>query len=333
MNAIPETMRAIAIIRPGGPEVLQPVEMPVPAPGPGEILIQVAAAGVNRPDCLQRAGAYPPPPGASPLPGLEVAGMVAALGEGAARWREGDAVAALTPGGGYAGYVITPAVHALPVPAGLDLVAAAALPETFFTVWSNVFMRGGLKPGETLLVHGGASGIGTTAIQLGKAFGAIVIVTAGSDERCAACMALGADVAVNHRAADFVAAVRDATQGRGADVILDMVGGGYVSRNYRAAAIEGRIVQIAFLEGARAEADFSLLMTKRLVHTGATLRPQSIAAKAEIARQLEERVWPLIASGAVRPLMDAVLPLEAAAEAHRRMEAGAVTGKLVLDAQ
>ncbi|MCU0831486.1 MAG: NAD(P)H-quinone oxidoreductase [Rhizobiaceae bacterium] len=329
-DMLPATMRAVEISRPGGPEVLIPVSRPLPRPGPGEVLIEVAAAGVNRPDCLQRAGAYPPPPGASDLPGLEVSGVVAALGAGVTSFAIGDRVCALTPGGAYAQFVAAPALQVLPAPASLSAIEAAAVPETFFTVWGNVFMRGRLQAGETLLVHGGASGIGTTAIQLAKAFGAAVIVTAGSDERCAACLALGADHAVNHRTTDFVDAVKTITAGRGADVILDMVAGDYVNRNYKAAAVEGRIVQIATLNGAEVQVDVRLLMGKRLTHTGSTLRPQSIAAKGEIARQLKAHVWPLIEAGTITPLIDTVFPLEDAAKAHARMEAGEVTGKLVL---
>ncbi|MDX7951667.1 NAD(P)H-quinone oxidoreductase, partial [Lichenihabitans sp. Uapishka_5] len=278
----------------------------------------------------RRKGAYPPPPGASDLLGLEVAGLVAGLGEGAGRYALGDAVCALTPGGGYAGYVVAPEPQVLPVPAGLGLLEAAALPETFFTVWTNVFDRGGLKRGDTLLVHGGTSGIGTVAIMLGKAFGATVLATAGSPEKCQAILSLGADGAIDYRAQDFVAAVKEATGGRGADVILDMVGGSYVGRNYEAAAERGRIVQIAFLEAATATVDFTKLMTKRLVHTGSTLRPRSIDEKAAIARALEAEVWPLIEAGTVRPVMDRSFPLREAADAHRRMEAGHHVGKIML---
>nr|WP_237482012.1 NAD(P)H-quinone oxidoreductase [Lichenibacterium sp. 6Y81] len=327
---IPDTMTAIAIAEPGGPEVLRPEERPVPRPRAGEVLIRVAAAGVNRPDVLQRSGSYAPPPGASDLPGLEVAGEVAALGEGAARFRVGDRVCALVPGGGYAPYVATPEPQALPIPGGLSMVEAAGLPENHFTVWVNVFGHGALKPGETLLVHGGTSGIGTTAIQLGKAFGATVLATAGSPAKCEAVRALGADRAIDYRAEDFVEAVRDATGGRGADVILDMVGGSYVERNYRAAAESGRIVQIAFLGGAKAEVNFSLLMTKRLVHTGSTLRPRTVEEKGAIARALEEKVWPLVAAGRVRVLVDRVFSLAEAADAHRWMERGDHVGKIVL---
>jgi NADPH:quinone reductase len=324
------TMTVVEVRTPGGPEVLQTGTRPVPEPGAGEILIRVAAAGVNRPDVLQRQGAYPPPPGASDLLGLEVAGTVAALGLGTGRYQVGDQVCALVPGGGYAAYARTPEQHALPIPAGLSMTEAAALPETFFTVWTNVFDRGGLKPGETLLVHGGTSGIGTTAIMLGKAFGATVLATAGSDAKCAAIETLGADRAINYRSEDFVAAVKTHTEGRGADVILDMVGGSYVERNHQAAADGGRIVQIAFLGGAKATVDFTRLMVKRLVHTGSTLRPRSIAEKAAIASALEARVWPLIVAGTIRPVMDRVYSLSAASEAHARMEAGDHIGKIVL---
>jgi putative PIG3 family NAD(P)H quinone oxidoreductase len=280
---------------------------------------------------LQRKGAYPAPPGASDLPGLEVAGEVAALGEGAQRWRIGDQVCALTPGGGYAEYAVVHASHALPVPAGFTYTEAAAVPETYFTVWHNVFERGALKAGETLLVHGGSSGIGTTAIQLASAFGARVIATAGSQEKCDTCLKLGAGRAVNYREEDFVQAVKDATDGKGANVILDMVGGDYVGRNYSAAAIEGRIVQIATQAGAVASADFSKLMVKRLVHTGSTLRPRSIEFKGAVAAALEVQVWPLLAARKIAPVMDMIFPLKEAWRAHERMEEGDLIGKIVLD--
>ena len=317
-------MRAIGISRPGGPDVLTPVERPVPEIGDNDILIAVAAAGVNRPDVLQRAGAYPPPPGASDLPGLEVAGTVSACGADVTRHAVGDTVAALVPGGGYAEFCR--------VDAGLTLVEAAALPETVFTVWHNVFQRGALQSGETLLVHGGSSGIGTTAIQLAKAHGATVIVTAGSAEKCAACRALGADHAINHREQDFVAAVREATDGRGADVILDMVGGDYIARNYQSAAQDGRIVQIAFLKEPVAEADFRNLMVKRLTHTGSTLRPRTDAFKRALAAEVEARVWPLVEDGRMRPQITATFALEEAAKAHALMESGTLIGKIVLTA-
>ncbi len=328
---LPETMTAIGIPSPGGPMALKPEKRPVPRPGPGEILIRVRAAGVNRPDVLQRKGAYPPPPGASDLPGLEVAGEVTALGEGAARWNVGDVVTALTPGGGYAEFCRVHASNALPIPVGMTLTEAAAIPETFFTVWHNVFQRGGLKQGETLLVHGGSSGIGTTAIQLASAFGAYVIATAGSKEKCEACLGLGADRAINYRDEDFVASVMEATGGKGADVILDMVGGDYVERNWTAAAVEGRIVQIATQGGAKATADFSRLMVKRLTHTGSTLRPRTVEFKASIAAELERLVWPLLENRRVAPVMDMIFPLVEAWRAHERMEEGEHIGKIVLD--
>jgi putative PIG3 family NAD(P)H quinone oxidoreductase len=328
---IPARMTAIAISEPGGPRVLRPEKRNVPEPGPGEILIKVHAAGVNRPDVLQRKGAYPPPPGASDLPGLEVAGEVVALGQGTARWRLGDQVCALTPGGGYAEYAKVHGSNALPLPSGFTYTEAAALPETFFTVWHNVFERGGLKEGETLLVHGGSSGIGTTAIQLASAFGAYVVTTAGSPEKCEACLKLGADRAINYREEDFVRAVKDATDGRGANVVLDMVGGDYVARNYDAAAEEGRIVQIATQGGAIASTDLARLMVKRLVHTGSTLRPRTVEFKGAVAAALEARVWPLLAARKVTPVMDMIFPLAEAWRAHERMEEGEHIGKIVLD--
>jgi putative PIG3 family NAD(P)H quinone oxidoreductase len=328
---LPAKMTAVAISEPGGPMVLKPEKRDLPALGEGEILIEVRAAGVNRPDVVQRMGAYPPPPGASDLPGLEVAGVVAALGGNVARWRLGDAVCALTPGGGYAEYVRVHGTNALPIPAGFTFSEAAALPETFFTVWHNVFERGALKKGETLLVHGGSSGIGTTAIQLASVFGAYVITTAGTAEKCAACLKLGADRAVNYRAEDFVAVTKEATGGRGADVILDMVGGDYVARNYEAAAVEGRVVQIAVQAGAKGSADFFKLMAKRLIHTGSLLRPRSVEFKAAIAAALETQVWPLLAARRVQPVMDMIFPLKEAWRAHERMEEGEHIGKIVLD--
>ncbi|MEP9399138.1 NAD(P)H-quinone oxidoreductase [Mesorhizobium sp. KR2-14] len=324
-------MMAVAITTPGGPMVLKPERRDVPLPGPGEILIRVKAAGVNRPDVAQRKGVYPPPPGASDLPGLEVSGEVAALGAEVKRWRVGDQVCALTPGGGYAEYARVHETNALPIPAGFTYTEAAALPETFFTVWHNVFQRGGLKGGEAFLVHGGSSGIGTTAIQLAAAFGAYVITTAGSAEKCEACLRLGADRAINYRTEDFVAAVKQATEGRGANVILDMVGGDYVARNYEAAAVEGRIVQIATMGGAVASTDFSRLMVKRLVHTGSTLRPRPVEVKADIAAGLEAHVWPLLSSRRISPVMDMIFPLREAWRAHERMEEGQHIGKIVLD--
>lgn len=330
-SKIPARMTAVAISTPGGPLVLKPEKRDVPVPGEGEILIRVRAAGVNRPDVQQRKGAYPPPPGASDLPGLEVAGEVAAAGAGAKRWRLGDRVCALTPGGGYAEYCVVHESNALPVPPGFTFTEAAALPETFFTVWHNVFERGALKKGETLLVHGGSSGIGTTAIQLGSAFGAYVLTTAGSADKCAACLKLGADRAINYREEDFVTVVKEATGGKGADVILDMVAGDYVGRNYSAAAVDGRIVQIAVQAGAVASADFSRLMVKRLTHTGSTLRPRTVAFKAGIASALEAQVWPLLATRRIAPVMDMIYPLSEAWRAHERMEEGANIGKIVLD--
>lgn len=326
----PATMAVVEMVGAGGPDVLRPGTRPVPQPGSGEILIKVAAAGVNRPDVLQRLGHYPPPPGASDLLGLEVAGEVVACGADCNRYRPGDIVCALVPGGGYAEYVKTPEGQALPAPVALSIIEAAALPETFFTVWTNVFERGRLQPGETLLVHGGTSGIGTTAIMLAKALGARVVVTAGSAAKCAAAERLGADRAIDYKAEDFVEATRAATEGRGADVILDMVGGSYVERNYEAAAEGGRIVQIAFLESSKAQVNFTKLMTKRLTHTGSTLRPRTIAEKSAIARALEDRVWPLIEGGQIRPVIDRTYALAEAAQAHRRMEGGDHIGKIVL---
>jgi len=324
---LPTTMRAVEITRPGGPEVLALTEQPVPQPMAGQILIEVAYAGVNRPDALQRAGAYAPPPSASPLPGLEAAGRVAAVGPGVSECSVGDEVCALLPGGGYAEYVVTPAAHALPVPNGLGLKEAACLPETFFTVWTNVFERGGLKAGERFLVHGGSSGIGTTAIQLASAFGARVFATAGSAGKCAVCTELGAERAVNYRAEDFVEILR--AEG-GADLILDMVGGDYLPRNVRALADDGRLVQIAFLSGPKVELNFAQVMARRLTITGSTLRPQSDLAKARIATALRERVWPLIAAGRVAPVMDSEYPLSEAAAAHARIESSGHVGKIVL---
>jgi putative PIG3 family NAD(P)H quinone oxidoreductase len=330
MTSIPARMTAIVITTPGGPEVLVPREQPVPAPGEGEILVKVAAAGVNRPDIMQRLGLYPPPAGATDILGLEMAGEVAACGAGVSRWKPGDRVAALVIGGGYAEYCVAHESHALPIPAGLSMAQAAAVPETFFTVWHNVFQRGDLKAGETLLVHGGSSGIGTTAIQLAKALGARVIVTAGSAEKCDACRRLGADVAINYRSEDFVAVTKSSTGGAGANVILDMVGGDYIERNYEAAAVEGRVVQIAFQGSPRSNVDFRRIMLKRLHHTGSTLRSRTVADKAAIARAVEQNAWPLIAAGRVAPVMDQTFPLAQAADAHARMESSAHIGKIVL---
>jgi NADPH:quinone reductase len=320
-------MKAVEITKAGGPEVLQLCDRPMPVAGYGEVVIQVAYAGVNRPDALQRAGLYNPPATASDLPGLEAAGKVVALGDGVANLSIGDQVCALLPGGGYAEFVATPAAHCLPVPAGLTLKQAACLPETFFTVWSNVFMRGGLIGGERFLVHGGSSGIGTTAIQLARAFGARVFTTAGSDEKCAACLALGAEQAINYRDADFVEIIR--AMG-GADIILDMVCGSYMQRNIKALANDGRLVQIAFLQGPKAELNMIEVMTRRLTMTGSTLRPQSDIAKAKIADQLRNKVWPLLTAGIVAPVMDQEFALADAADAHRRMETSEHIGKIVL---
>ena len=321
------TMRAVEITEPGGPEVLKPCTRPVPVPGYGQIVIRVAYAGVNRPDALQRAGSYAPPANASPLPGLEASGTVVEIGPGVTRWSIGDRVCALLPGGGYAEYVTTPEAHALPIPEGLSLKEAACLPETCFTVWSNVVMRGGLKAGERFLVHGGSSGIGTTAIQIAKALGARVFTTAGSDDKCAACEGLGADKALNYRTGDFVAMMHD--EG-GAQLILDMVGGSYLPRNVKALATEGRLVQIAFLQGPKVELNFAEVMMRRLTITGSTLRPQSDLAKARIAAEVEAHVWPMIAAGKLRPVMDSEFPLEDAAAAHARMESSGHVGKIVL---
>ncbi len=328
MTGLPATMTAIAIHGAGGPDVLQPETRPLPVPGPGEILVKVAAAGVNRPDISQRQGKYPPPAGASDLPGLEIAGTVVAMGEGAHRYKIGDQVCALAHGGGYAEYCAVHETHALPVPKGLSLIEAAALPETFFTVWVNVFERAGLKAGEWILIHGGSSGIGTTAIMLAKNFGAKVIVTAGSDEKCEACKKLGADVAINYKTTDFVAAVKEATGGKGVNVILDMVGGPYVDRNYRCAAMDARVAQIATLQGSMV--DIKLMSAKRIMHTGSGLRPRTVPEKAAIAAALREKVWPLIEAGKIRPVMDSTFPLREASKAHERLESSAHIGKVVL---
>ncbi|MBJ6134785.1 NAD(P)H-quinone oxidoreductase [Ochrobactrum sp. Q0168] len=331
MADLPSRMTAIEISEPGGPHMLRPVQRSMPEPGEGQVLVRVRAAGVNRPDVLQRQGSYAPPPGASDIPGLEIAGDIVALGAGVKRFKKGDQVVALLPGGGYAEYAVVHETNALPLPSGYGYIEAAAIPETFFTVWHNVFQRGGLTAGETLLIHGGSSGIGTTAIQLGKAFGAKVIVTAGSKDKCDACVKLGADHAINYRDEDFVTAVKELTGGKGADVILDMVGGDYVDRNYKVAAEDGRIVQIAFLNGAKATANFALLMTKRLTHTGSTLRARPVEFKAGLARELEAKVWPLLATRRVAPVMDMIFSLKDAWRAHERMEEGRNIGKIVLD--
>jgi len=322
-----ETMQAVEITAPGGPDVLQLTERPVPQPGPSDVVIRVAWAGVNRPDALQRAGSYAPPPTASDLPGLEASGEIVALGANVSQWTVGDTVCALLPGGGYAEYVSTPAAHCLPVPNGMGLKEAACLPETYFTVWSNVFQRGGLQAGERFLLHGGSSGIGTTAIQLAHHFGARVFATAGSAAKCQTCTDLGAERAINYRDEDFVEVLR--AEG-GADLILDMVGGDYIVRNLKALAEDGRLVQIAFLQGPKAEVNFAPLMTRRLTITGSTLRPQSDLAKARIAESLREQVWPLLDAGRIGPVMDSEFPLAEAAQAHARMEKGDHIGKIVL---
>ena len=323
-------MIAVDIKEFGGPEVLVPVERPRPVAGAGEVLVQVAAAGVNRPDLMQRMGMYPPPAGASAVPGLEVAGTIAQVGPGVTGWREGDEVCALVAGGGYAEYCVAPAPQCLPIPRGMDRVHAAAVPETTFTVWTNVFERGRLAAGETILIHGGSSGIGTTAIQLARAFGARVFATAGQAQKCAACVSLGAERAINYREEDFTAVVRAATNGRGVDVILDMVGGDYLQRNIDALAPEGRLVQIAFLRGAQAQINLAPLMQRRLTVTGSTLRPRSIAEKGAIAAAVRTHVWPLFEAGTVRPILHGTFPLAQAADAHRVMEADTHIGKLVL---
>ena len=330
MEKLPAQMTVVGISKPGGPEVLIPETRNVPKPGAGEILIKVAVAGVNRPDVAQRSGAYPPPPGASDLPGLEVAGEVVALGDGASKHKIGDTVMSLVAGGGYAEYCIAPDAQAMRVPDTLSIVEAGAMPETLMTVWHNVFERGGLKSGETLLIHGGSSGIGTMAIQLAKAFGAKVFVTVGSQDKANACVKLGADRAINYKTHDFVADVKEATEGRGVDLILDMVGGDYIERNYDAAAIDGRIVQIAFLSGPKATVNFAKLMMKRLHHTGSTLRPRSAQDKAAMVAAIEKNVMPLIRDGRVKPIIDSSFALGDAADAHRRMETSAHIGKIVL---
>lgn len=327
---LPETMTCIEISTPGDADVLKPVSRPLPLVAKGQVLIKVAAAGINRPDVLQRQGAYPPPPGASDLPGLEVSGHIAALGEGVGQWQLGDAVCALTAGGGYAQYVTADARHCLAVPAGLDLVQAAALPETLFTVWHNVFERGGLKAGERFLVHGGASGIGTTAIQLAKAMGATVFTTANGAVKCAACRELGADRAIDYATEDFVEVIKAETGGKGVNVILDMVGGDYLPRNVKCLAMDGRLVNIAFLKGPVAEMNMMAVMLKRLTLTGSTLRPQSDEVKARMAEGLKTTVWPLVAAGKIRPLIHAAFPLAQASQAHRLMESNVHVGKIVL---
>lgn len=323
-------MIAVEITKPGGPEVLVAAERPRPTPSGGEVLIKVAAAGVNRPDVMQRMGHYPPPPGITDIPGLEVAGVIEQIGDGVTGWRVGDRVCALVAGGGYAEYCVAPAPQCLPIPANVDFIHAAAIPETFFTVWTNVFERGRLRAGESLLIHGGTSGIGTTAIQLAKALGSRVFATAGSAEKCAACERLGAERAINYRETDFVAAVKEATGGRGADVILDMIGGDYVPRDMDALAMDGRLVSIAVQGGVKAQINILTLMQKRLTLTGSTLRTRPVAEKGAIAAALKQHVWPLLESGAVSPVIHATFPLRDAAEAHRVLESGAHVGKLVL---
>jgi len=330
-ESLPRSMTAIAISEPGGPEVLVPVELPLPAPGPEDVLIHVAAAGVNRPDVFQRMGRYDPPPGASPLPGLEVAGTVVAAGDAVTWPREGEIVCALTPGGGYAEYCVTPAVQCLPLPLGLSAAEAAALPETHFTVWTNLFERGCLAKGESVLIHGGTSGIGTTAIQLAYQSGARVFSTAGGAEKAAACEELGAERGIDYKSEDFVAVVKEATDGRGVDVVLDMVGGDYVERNLDALAVEGRHVSIAFLKGGKVTLDMQRMMVKRLTLTGSTLRPQPVENKARIARGLRETVWPMLEAGTVRPIIHRRFPLREAAAAHALMESSTHVGKIVLD--
>lgn len=329
-SELPRDMIAIRCEGHGPPEVLRPVRVPVPSPGPGELLVEVASAGVNRPDVLQRQGGYPPPPGVTEVPGLEVAGRVVARGAGTSRFREGDLVCALMAGGGYAEYCLVPEPQALPLPPGVPIEVAGGIPETFFTVWTNVFERGRLVAGETFLVHGGSSGIGVTAVQLAKAFGATVFTTVGNTEKAEACRRLGADLAILYREEDFVAAVKKATSGRGVDLILDMVGGDYVARNMEAAAVDGRIVQIAWLKGSTVTADFTRLMVKRLTWTGSTLRPRTVEQKGAIARALEANVWPLFAQGRLKVPVYRTFPLERAAEAHALMESSAHIGKILL---
>lgn len=328
--ALPATMTAIEITAPGGPEVLKPATRPLPVPKTGEILIKVAAAGVNRPDVAQRAGSYPPPPGASDLPGLEIAGEVVAMAPDVTDWKIGDMACALTSGGGYAEYCVAPGTQALPIPKGLTLTEAASLPETFFTVWTNIFDRAGLKPGEKFLVHGGSSGIGVAAIQMATAMGAEVYATAGSAEKCAACEKLGAKRAINYRTEDFFEVLRGITDKKGVDVILDMVGGSYIQKDLLLLAPEGRLALIAFLGGSKAEVDFVRVLMNRLRIVGSTLRPQSVAAKAVMAKGLRANIWPLIEAGRIKPVIDSTFPLADAAKAHARMESSAHIGKIML---
>ena len=330
MPQLPKTMTAIEIERPGGPEVLRAVQRPVPNLAPGEVLVQVEAAGVNRPDVMQRLGKYPPPPGASDIPGLEIAGTIVSVADGASRWHVGDRICALVSGGGYAEYCAAPAVQCLPIPDGLDAIAAGAIPETFFTVWTNVFERGRLAAGQRLLVHGGASGIGTTAIQLARASKAIVFATAGTNDKCAACRSLGAAVAINYRTQDFVDVVRTETSAAGVDVILDIMGADYFARNIDCLALNGRLLQIGLMSGAKAEINLTAVLHRRLTITGSTLRARTVAEKGALAREVETHVWPLLAAGRVAPVIDRVFPLTAAADAHQRLESGEHVGKVVL---
>lgn len=329
-NTLPTMMYAIDIKQPGGPEQLVQVEKPLPPLQPGYLLVKVAAAGVNRPDVMQRQGVYPPPPGASLIPGLEIAGEVVATGAGVSHFAHGDRVCALIAGGGYAEYCLVHETNALPIPEGMSLLQAAAIPETFFTVWTNVFQRGRLSQGETLLVHGGTSGIGTVAVMLGKAFGARVLATVGSQAKCEAVLKLGADAAINYREQDFVEQVKQLTDGHGADVIVDLIAGDYVARNYEAAAANGRIVQIGVQNGPAKQLNLMLMLAKRLTHTGSTLRSRSVEEKAAIAAELKQRVWPLLATGQVRPLIDTAFPLAQAADAHTLMESSGHIGKIML---
>jgi putative PIG3 family NAD(P)H quinone oxidoreductase len=330
MQSIPDQMTAIEISRPGGPDVLRPAQRPVPRPAKGEVLIRVDAAGVNRPDVLQRRGQYPPPPGASDIPGLEVAGTIVDRGPDADRWQLDDRVCALVAGGGYAEYCVAPAPQCLPIPENVDVVSAAAIPETFFTVWTNLFQRGALRGGERVLLHGGTSGIGTTAIQLAHVLGAIVYTTAGSDDKCAACRQLGASVAINYRDQDFVEVIKRETNGAGVDVILDIIGGEYFTRNIECLAINGRLVQIGLLGGSTAAIDLGRVMRRRLTITGSTLRVRTVEEKGALAREVETNVWPLLAAERVRPIIDRTFALAEASAAHQRMEAGEHIGKLVL---
>jgi putative PIG3 family NAD(P)H quinone oxidoreductase len=331
MASLPDRMTAIGIKTPGGPEALAPEERPVPQPGPTEVLVRVKAAGVNRPDVMQRKGHYPPPPGATDIPGLEIAGDVVAVGANVTRWKIGDKICALVAGGGYAEYCVTDESNALSIPKGFSYVEAAALPETFMTVWHNVFERGALKAGESILIHGGSSGIGTTAIMLAKQFGAKVFITAGSADKCDACKKIGADVAIDYNKEDFVAVVKEATGKKGVDLILDMIGGDYVDRNFEAAAVEGRVVQIATQKGTKVTVDLRRLMLKRLTHTGSTLRARPVADKAAIAKALEAKVWPLLEAGKVKPVIDSTYPLNKASDAHARMETSLHIGKIMLE--